>query len=293
MAIIWNNTPVVDSIQLPGSSDKYWVKDTEAREKIEDLVSATHFLGVTTTPLEDECDTNPIVINNEEVTAVSGDIAIYKQTDHVSLEFIFDGTHWQLLGGQAIEGAGHLAYADTASTDYTPEGNVLINITSSDNSNIITSVSLGNLDWILTSSESSQQDFYYVLTDVDVSSSSSFISSLSYNTTYAGSQTDSGELPSLTSVGVSGVDASMSGTTLIFTAANIGYSFSAGSFPTYSFEDVVSDMSWSDSSVSVECSTSGHYIGTSKSGNLYVDGDWLTATFSGSSTTITVEPDNN
>ena len=293
MAIIWNNTPVVDSIQLPGSETKYWVKDTEAREKIEDLVSATHFLGVTTTPLEDECDKNPIVINGEEVTAVSGDIAIYKQTSHVSLEFIFDGTYWQLLGGQAIEGAGDLAYADTASTDYTPEGHVLIDITSSDNSNIITSVSLGNLNWILTSRGDSEEGYYYTLTDIDVSSSSSFVSSLSYSTTYAGSETSSGELPSLTSVGVSGVDASMSGTTLIFTAANIGYSFSAGSFPTYSFAEVVDTIDYNFGTPSVECSTSGHYIGTSRSGNLSVGDRWLTATFSGSNTTITVEPDNN
>lgn len=293
MAIVWNNTPVVDSIQLPGSSTKYWVKDTEARQKIEDLVSATHFLGVTTTPLEDESDTNPVVINGEDVTAVSGDIVIYKQTSHVSLEFIFDGTYWQLLGGQAIEDAGDLAYADTASANYTPEGSVLVDITSSDNSNIITSVSLGNLNWILTSRGDSEAGYYYTLTDVDVSSSSSFVSSLSYSTTSAGSETSSGELPTLTSVGVSGVDASMSGTTLIFTAANMSYSFNAGSFPTYSFENVVYDMSWSDSTVSVECSTSGHYIGASKSGNLSVGDGWLTATFSGSNTTITVEPDNN
>ena len=53
MAIDWRNEPVIDSVQLPGSETKYWVQDTEAREKIEALASATHFLGVTTTALED------------------------------------------------------------------------------------------------------------------------------------------------------------------------------------------------------------------------------------------------
>ena len=293
MAINWNNLPQLDSVKLPGSDTKYWVTDTEAREKIETLASATHFLGVTTTELEDESTTNPIVINGNSVTAVSGDIAIYKETDHVSLEFIFDGTYWQLLGGQAIEGAGDLAYANSASASYTPDGNVAINVTASDSqAPVVTNVGIGDLNWELESYQNEGgSNGYWVLTNVDIGSSSSFVSGLSYNTTYAASEVASGSLPTLTDVSVSGVDVSMNGTTLVFTGAQVGYDFNAGSFPTYDFANVVSSIDYADSSVNIEYSTSGYYLGLSCTGSLSVEKGTIDASFNGSSSTITVTAD--
>lgn len=62
----------------------------------------------TTTALTDGATTNPITVDGESVTAVSGDFAVYN-----TQEFLFDGTQWNLLGDRV--GLGDLAYKDTAS----------------------------------------------------------------------------------------------------------------------------------------------------------------------------------
>ena len=61
----------------------------------------------TTTALTDGSTTNPITVDEEQVTAVSGDFAIYN-----TQEFIFDGTQWNLLGDRV--GLGDLAYKSSA-----------------------------------------------------------------------------------------------------------------------------------------------------------------------------------
>ena len=62
----------------------------------------------TTTALTDGATTNPITVDGNDVTAVSGDFAVYN-----TQEFLFDGTQWNLLGDRV--GLGDLAYKDTAS----------------------------------------------------------------------------------------------------------------------------------------------------------------------------------
>lgn len=287
----WNNTPVLDSIQLPGSNTKYWMKDTEAREKIEALVSATHFLGVTTTELTDGASTNPIVINEKEVTAVSGDITIYKQTDHVSLEFIFDGTHWQLLGGQAIEGAGALAYADTASANYTPEGTVTTAVTASNNGDVVTGVSVGDLDWELNCSSYGYDGGIEVLTNVTMGGSSSdeYVYEITTESVPAGAKIDQGSLPSLSEVTTTGATASVSGTTLVFGNASVSYSFDSGTFPQYNFATISTVTGIATSSITITASYS--YLYLESTGSLQVDKGNVTTTFSGSNATITVSAD--
>lgn len=61
----------------------------------------------TTTALTDGSTTNPITVDEEQVTAVSGDFAIYN-----TQEFIFDRTQWNLLGDRV--GLGDLAYKSSA-----------------------------------------------------------------------------------------------------------------------------------------------------------------------------------
>lgn len=61
----------------------------------------------TTTALTDGATTNPITVDSESVTCVSGDFAIYN-----TQEFIFDGTQWNLLGDRV--GLGDLAYKNSA-----------------------------------------------------------------------------------------------------------------------------------------------------------------------------------
>lgn len=158
MAIDWRNEPVIDSVQLPGSETKYWVQDTEAREKIETLANATHFIGVSTTEITDGGTEKP-TINEEEVNPVAGDIVIWKPLTGAPLEFIWDGSKWNLLGGQALEGLGDLAFKDNASGSYIPEGNVIL---SSNTTEVISSVSRGTLGVVLTLSDVAAEDFSVV-----------------------------------------------------------------------------------------------------------------------------------
>lgn len=65
----------------------------------------------TTTALTDGSTTNPITVDGNDVTAVSGDFAVYN-----TQEFLFDGTQWNLLGDRV--GLGTMAYQNT--NDYTP-----------------------------------------------------------------------------------------------------------------------------------------------------------------------------
>ena len=136
-AISWTQTPTLMQITLP-SGTSYYLKDDEVRtwigdgttsgaEKrlsdaesaIEALSNATHWLGITTTTLSDGATTNPITINGDSVTAVSGDIV----QDSNGEEYIFNGTAWQKFGG-SIGTLRNMAYVDTGTVTLTPAGSV-------------------------------------------------------------------------------------------------------------------------------------------------------------------------
>lgn len=133
--ITWTQTPTFYEITLP-SGNSYYIEDNEVRQwigtgstsgaeyrisELEDevakLSNATHWLGITTTALSDGSTTNPIVINGESVTTVSGDIV---QTSSRA-EFIFNGTAWQELG-TSIGTLKAFAYVDTGDVTIQPKG---------------------------------------------------------------------------------------------------------------------------------------------------------------------------
>ena len=133
--ITWTQTPTMYEITLP-SGNSYYIEDNEVRQwigtgsssgaeyrisELEDevakLSNATHWLGVTTTSLTDGSTTNPITINGDSVTAVSGDIV----QDSNGNEYIFNGTAWQALGS-SVGTLKAFAYADTGDVTITPAG---------------------------------------------------------------------------------------------------------------------------------------------------------------------------
>lgn len=135
MASITWSTPAIAQVTLP-SGNTYYIKDDDVRtwvgtgtgsgaeyritsleSAVAALSNATHWLGITTTDLSDGSTTNPITINGQSVTAVSGDIV---QDSHGD-EFIFNGTAWQQFGG-SIGTLGNFAYVDTGTASYTPAG---------------------------------------------------------------------------------------------------------------------------------------------------------------------------
>lgn len=134
-SITWTQTPTMYEITLP-SGNAYYLKDNEVRQWVGDgttsgaekrittletevakLSNATHWLGITTTALTDGSTTNPITINGESVTAVSGDIV----QDSNGNEYIFNGTAWQALGS-SVGTLKAFAYVDTGEVTITPTG---------------------------------------------------------------------------------------------------------------------------------------------------------------------------
>lgn len=97
---------------------EYDIKDAVARERIDELTQALYWIGVTTTALTDGATTNPITVNSEQVEVEAGAVAQYQGT-----EFVWSGSAWQVLG---VGNLGSLAYQNSASASYTPDGSVSI-----------------------------------------------------------------------------------------------------------------------------------------------------------------------
>lgn len=124
------DNPTLSKITLP-SGTTYDIKDAYARAQIEALSGYTYYMGVTTTALSDGSTTNPVKINGENITANTGAICTYQ-----SKEFIWNGTAWQEFGD--LGALGDMAYADTASGTYTPQGNISATFTGSQSNVAIT-----------------------------------------------------------------------------------------------------------------------------------------------------------
>ena len=103
-------------ITLP-SGTTYNLVDQGARDLIAQIEAGSAWIGVTTTPLTDGSETNPVTINGESVTAKTGNMVAYGRK-----EFIFNGTAWQELGDMSM--LGELAYKNSASGSFTPAGTV-------------------------------------------------------------------------------------------------------------------------------------------------------------------------
>ena len=108
--------PDISKITLP-SGTTYDIKDSTARQAIESLSGYVTYAGVTTTALTDGATTSPIVINNQNVTPVTGMIVTYQNK-----EFVWNGSAWQEFGD--LSALGDLAYVDTASASYKPAGSI-------------------------------------------------------------------------------------------------------------------------------------------------------------------------
>lgn len=110
----------ISKLTLP-SGTTYNIKDAKAREDIasieQSIAGGVSFIGETTTAISDGSTTNPIVINGNNHTAISGNLVVYGKK-----EFVFDGTKWIEFGDLGTLKA--LAFKDSASGSFTPQGNV-------------------------------------------------------------------------------------------------------------------------------------------------------------------------
>lgn len=129
MAIDETGKVFITQVKLPGDETAYLIKDADARTEINSIEQrisgGMHYLGITSTELEDGDTTATIAIGGNNKTMAStdaGDMVIYGDK-----EFIWNGTAWQLFGSPSLDdltGVGDLAYADTASGTVTITGDI-------------------------------------------------------------------------------------------------------------------------------------------------------------------------
>ena len=119
MAISNPSGNYIDKITLPTGTE-YTIVDKDARTAIDNMSSYTAFIGVvsdTRTPITDGSTTAAVLVGSTPVTAVTGNIAIYKaSTTATAQEFIFDGSKWQFFGDISAQNLGSLAYKNSASS---------------------------------------------------------------------------------------------------------------------------------------------------------------------------------
>lgn len=131
--------PEIWWFQLP-SGNSYWIRDEAARQAIAELqemiAQVMHFRGKTLTELYDGATTSPIILVDDPSTPYypeNGDVVTYRpeqdsDSDSDSeepvreLEFAWTGHHWQEYGSSGALKA--LAFKDTASSPYTPQGSI-------------------------------------------------------------------------------------------------------------------------------------------------------------------------
>lgn len=108
---------MADIAFVSDGSTEYSLRDITARKMIEDLAEKSSYIGVTTTPLSEGATTRNIVIDGELVEVEKGNIAVYGNA-----QFLWMGTKWTKFGD--LSSLGKLAYKDSVTTKYTPEGTV-------------------------------------------------------------------------------------------------------------------------------------------------------------------------
>ena len=273
MAYTWSDDAFSKVSKLNIGGVDYYIKDAAAREEIEKLSAYTKFLGVTTTALTDGATTNPIVINEEQVTAKSGDIAIYE-----SGEFIFNGTAWAEFGDlSGLENLlGNLAYNDEASADYTPAGD--ISVSGAFVGSEATISTSGTTTGEITITADSATGNYTPAGSVAVALSES-----TQEVVYSATQ---GTLPTFSA---SLLTASVSGEVLTFSLVDNG--FNQGTLPTFDTSNVLKGVTVSSATFSGQKADIGFSGSTATFTGSYTPelASVPTYNFVGSSSTITVE----
>lgn len=274
-------TPVLSSVKLP-SGTVYYFKDAWAREQLEELVHYTKYLGVTSTPLTDGEHINPIVINNESITAANGNIVVYG-----TKEFIYSGDSttgvWQEFGDLSaiLELLGSFAYVDEGEVTIAPKGSISASFSGSEQSISITYTPSGSITASFAGSQASVNVTGVPLGTVQIAeivksitgnyqptgtiTNTVSVTTSSLSATYVISE---GTLPSLTISALNANTSISDAEQLVLFFDPTLVSFSQGTLPTYSTVNPLS---------SVDVSVDSTFVGDSVS---------IVATFNGSSTTF-------
>lgn len=117
-------TPVISSLKLPGSNEKYYFKDAYAREMIGTIGNVTKFLGITSTEIEDGATVSNITLADGTVISAAdikdGNIIISKTglSDYgteLICATVNNTKYWFACGSTKVTGLGELAEYDDIS----------------------------------------------------------------------------------------------------------------------------------------------------------------------------------
>ena len=104
----------ISKVQLSGGT--YYIKDTEAHEKLAGLTGAMHFVGTSST--DPTSETGPTVAGHTVFAA--GDVVVYTPAGKQECEYVYNGSTWQEFGSTGSLKA--LAFKDSASGNVTVSG---------------------------------------------------------------------------------------------------------------------------------------------------------------------------
>ena len=105
----------ISKVQL--SDGTYFIKDTEAHEKLAGLTGAMHFVGTSST--DPTSAKGPTVAGHTGAFA-AGDVVVYTPAGKQECEYVYNGSSWQEFGSTGSLKA--LAFKDSASGNVTVSG---------------------------------------------------------------------------------------------------------------------------------------------------------------------------
>lgn len=120
-----NTKNYISKVQL--SDGTYFIKDTEAHEKLAGLTGAMHFIGTSST--DPTSETGPTVAGHTGDFA-AGDVVVYTPAGKQECEYVYNGSSWQEFGSTGSLKA--LAFKDSASGNVDVSGTAAAQVFSGD-----------------------------------------------------------------------------------------------------------------------------------------------------------------
>ena len=105
----------ISKVQLSGGT--YYIKDTEAHEKLAGLTGAMHFVGTSST---DPTSAKGPTVDGHTGAFAAGDVVVYTPEGKQECEYVYNGESWQEFGSTGSLKA--LAFKDSASGNVTVSG---------------------------------------------------------------------------------------------------------------------------------------------------------------------------
>ena len=120
----------ISKVQLSGGT--YYIKDTEAHEKLAGLTGAMHFVGTSST---DPTSAKGPTVDGHTGGFAAGDVVVYTPAGKQECEYVYNGSTWQEFGSTGSLKA--LAFKDSASGNVTVSGTAAAQVFTGDQETLV------------------------------------------------------------------------------------------------------------------------------------------------------------